>query len=98
MCRVVGLDGPGKAQWLGVQEVKSEIFVGGWGGGIAFIFGSGGLNRTIRPVEIAFNMTIKCRTTGCGLKRLEGQCRPQRNDNNNDGNIILLSSCMTLRA
>ena len=39
------------------------------GGGIAFIFRPGGLNRTIRPVAIADNMTIKCSTTGFGLKR-----------------------------
>ena len=37
--------------------------------GIAFIFRPGGLNRTIRPVAIAENMTIKRRTTGFGLKR-----------------------------
>jgi hypothetical protein len=65
----VGSDGRGKAQWVGVQEGKSAIFVGGGGGGIAFIFRPGGLNRTIRPVKIAENLTIKCRTTGFGLKR-----------------------------
>ena len=65
----VGSDGRGKAQWLGVQEGKSNIFVGGGGGGgIAFIFRPGGLNRTIRPVAIADNMTIKLRMTGFGLK------------------------------
>ena len=54
MHRGVGSDGRGKAQWLGVQEGKSAIFVGGGGGGgIAFIFRPGGLNRTIRPVTIA---------------------------------------------
>ena len=37
--RGVGSDSRGKAQWLGVQEGKSTIFfVGGGGGGIAFIF------------------------------------------------------------
>ena len=38
-------------------------------GGIAFIFRPGGLNRTIRLVSIADNMTIKRSTTGFGLKR-----------------------------
>ncbi len=64
----VGSDGRGKAQWLGVQEGKLAIFVG-VGGGIAFIFQPGRLNRTIRPVKIVENMTIKRRTTGIGLKR-----------------------------
>ncbi len=32
------MDGRGKAQWLGVQEGKSIIFVVGGVGGIAFIF------------------------------------------------------------
>jgi hypothetical protein len=71
--RGLGSDGLGKVQWLGVQEGKSAIFVGGGGGGgggIAFIFRPGGLNRTMRPVKIAENMTIKCRLrTGFGLKR-----------------------------
>jgi hypothetical protein len=52
----VGPDGRGKAQWLGVQEGKSTIFVVGGADGIAFIFRPGGLNRTIRPVPIAENM------------------------------------------
>ena len=71
MRRGVSSDGRGKAQWLGVQEGKSIIFVvgGGGGGGIAFIFRPGGLNRTIRPVAIVDNMTIKRRTTGFRLKR-----------------------------
>jgi hypothetical protein len=43
---------------------------GGGGDGIAFIYQPGGLNRTIFPVEITDNMTIKHRTMGCGLKRL----------------------------
>ena len=64
-----GLGWPGKAQWLVVQEGKSAIFGGGRGGGIAFIFRPGCLNRMIRPVTTAENMTIKCRTTGFGLKR-----------------------------
>jgi hypothetical protein len=63
-------DGRGKAQWLGVQEGKSAIFVGGGGGVIAFIFRPGGLNRTIRPVSSTENMTIKRRKTGFRLKRL----------------------------
>ncbi len=41
----------------------------GGGGGIAIIFRPGGLNQTICPVSIADNMTIKCSTTGFGLKR-----------------------------
>ena len=41
----------------------------GGGGGIAFIFRPGGLNRTIRPVKIAENITIKRRLTGFGLKQ-----------------------------
>ena len=69
MHRGVGSDGRGKAQWLGVQEGKSAIFVEGGGGGIAFIFRLGGLNLTIRPVTITENITIKRRTTGFGLKR-----------------------------
>ncbi len=65
----MGSDGRGKAQWLVIQEGKSAIFIGGGGGGITFIFQPGCLNRTIRPVTIAENMTIKRRTTGFGLKR-----------------------------
>ena len=65
----VGSDGRGKAQWLVVQEGKSAIFVGGRGGGIAFIFRPGGLNRTIRPVASADNMTINQCEPGFGLKR-----------------------------
>ena len=45
------------------------IFVGGGGGGIAFIFRPGGLNRTIRPVAIVDNMTIKRKTMEFRLKR-----------------------------
>ena len=51
------------------QERKLTIFVVGGAVGIAFIFRPGGLNRTIRPVAITENMTIKRRTTGLGLKR-----------------------------
>ncbi len=69
MRRGVGSDGRGKAQWLVVQEGKLVIFVGGRGGGIAFIFRPGCLNRTIRTVTTAENMTIKHRTMGFGLKR-----------------------------
>ena len=47
-----------------------QYSLGGGGGVIAFIFRPGGLNRTICPVTIADNMTIKRRTTGFGLKRL----------------------------
>ena len=47
-----------------------QYSLGGVGGVIAFIFRPGGLNRTICPVTIADNMTIKRRTTGFGLKRL----------------------------
>ena len=70
MRRGVSSVSPGKAQWLGIQEGKSIKFVVGGGvGGIAFIFRPGGLNRTIRPVAIVDNMTIKRRTTGFRLKR-----------------------------
>ena len=68
MRRGVSLDGRWKAEWLVVLEGKSAIFVGGRGGGIAFIFQLGCLNRTIRPITIAENMTIKRRTAGFGLK------------------------------
>ena len=69
MRRGVGSDGQGKAQWLGVQEGKSTIFVVGGADGIAFIFRLGGLNRRIRPVAIMENMTTKRKTTGFGLKQ-----------------------------
>ncbi len=65
----MGSDRWGKAQQLGVQEEKLAIFVGGEGGGIAYIFRPGGLNRTLGPVASADNMSIKRRTTGFGLKR-----------------------------
>jgi hypothetical protein len=55
-----------KAQRLGVQEEKSAILVGVGGGGIAYIFRPGGLNRALRPVTSADNMTIKRRTKGLG--------------------------------
>jgi hypothetical protein len=67
--RGVGSDGWGKAQWwLGVQKGKSTIFVEGRGDVSAFIFRPGSLNRTLRPVASADNMTIKRRMTGFGLK------------------------------
>ena len=47
-----------------------------WGGGVVgspSFFDRCGQNRTISPVKIADNMTIKRRTTGFGLKRL-GDC------------------------
>jgi hypothetical protein len=69
VCRGVGSEGRGKAQWLGIQEGKLTTFHCGGGGGIAFIFQPGGLNRTICLVAIVDNMTIKRRTTGFGLKR-----------------------------
>ena len=69
MLRGVGSDGWGKAQWwLGIQKGKSTIFVEGRGDVIAFIFRPGSLNRTLRPVASADNMTIKRRMTGFGLK------------------------------
>ena len=67
-------DGRGKAQWLGVQEGKSTIFVVGGVDGIAFIFRPGGLNRTIRPVAIVENMTTKGKTMGFGLKQPGDGC------------------------
>ncbi len=69
MHRGVGSDGQGKAQWLGVQEGKSAIFVGGRIDVIAFIFQPGGLNRTLHPVASADNMTINQCAPGCGLGR-----------------------------
>ena len=69
MRRGVGSDGRGKAQWLGVQEGKSTIFVGGGGDVIAFIFRPGGLNRTIHPIASADNMTINRCEPGFGLKQ-----------------------------
>ena len=69
MCRGVGSDGRGKAQWLGVQKGKSAIFVGR-GGGDRLHFSTGRSKLLIHPVTITENMTIKCRTTGFGLKRL----------------------------
>ena len=69
MCRGVGSEGRGKAQWLGIQEGKLTNFHCGGGEGIAFIFQPGGLNQTICLVANVDNMTIKRRTTGFGLKR-----------------------------
>ncbi len=69
MNRGVGSDGRRKAQWLGVHEGKSTIFVGGGGDVIAFIFRPGGLIRTLCPVASADNTTLKRRTTWFGLNR-----------------------------
>ena len=55
------------------KRENRQYSLGGGGGGIAFIFWPGGQNRTIFPVKIADNMTIKRRTRGFGLKRL-GDC------------------------
>jgi hypothetical protein len=64
-----GLGRPGEGAVA--RRSRGEIYNICWGGGdvIAFIFRPGGLNRTIRPVTTAENMTIKRRTTGFGLKR-----------------------------
>ena len=61
------MDG-GRRSVLDTQEGNLQYSLGG-GGGIAFIFQPGGLNQMLRPVVSAENMTIKCRTTGFGLKR-----------------------------
>ncbi len=52
------------------RRSKGKIYNIRWGGGdvIAFIFRPGSLNRTLRPVASADNMTIKRRMTGFGLK------------------------------
>ena len=65
----VGSDGQGKAQWLGVQEGKSAIFV--WGGGWwdRLHFSNGRSKSNDPPSHNRINMTIKRRTTGFGLKR-----------------------------
>jgi hypothetical protein len=68
-----GLGQPGEGAVARRPRGKIDNIRWGGGGGIAFIFLSGGLNRTIRPVEIAYNMTIKHMTTGFGLKWL-GDC------------------------
>ncbi len=65
----MGTYGQGKAQWLGVQEGKSTISVGGGGDVIAFIFRPVGLIRTICPVASADNMTINRCEPGFGLKQ-----------------------------
>jgi hypothetical protein len=65
-----GLGQPGEGAVAQCSRGKIDIIrCGGGGGGFAFIFRPGGLNRTIRPVAIADNMTIKRMTTGFGLKR-----------------------------
>ena len=65
-----GLGRPGEG--AAARFPRGTIYNIRWGGGgvIAFIFRPGGLNRTICPVTIAENMTIKRRTTGFVLKRL----------------------------
>ena len=60
---------PGKGAVARFPRGKSTIFVGGRGGGIAFMFRPGGRNRTLCPVSSMDNMTIKRRMTGFGLKR-----------------------------
>ena len=53
-----------------VPEVQgSTIFVGEGGDVIAFIFRPGSLNRTLRPVASADNMTINQCAPGFGLKQ-----------------------------
>ena len=64
-----GIGGPGEGAVARRSRGKIDDIRCGGGGGIAFIFLPGGLNRTIRPVAIVVNMTIKRRTTGFGLKR-----------------------------
>ena len=64
-----GLGWPGEGAVARRSRGKIDNICCGGGGGIAFIFRLGGLNRTIRLVAIADNMTIKRSTTGFGLKR-----------------------------
>jgi len=64
-----------KISWQFVSaraNIIYQIFVGGRGGGITFIFQPGCLNQMIRPVTTAENMTIKRTTTGFGMKRPGG--------------------------
>ncbi len=63
-----GLGQPGEGAVARCSSGKICNIRWGGGGGVAFIFRPGGLNRTIRPVKIPENMTIKRRTTGFGLK------------------------------
>ena len=65
----LGRPGEGAVAWFSSGNIDIANFCWGGGGEIAFIFQLGGLNRTICPVAIAENMTIKRRTTGFGLKR-----------------------------
>jgi len=64
-----GLERPGEGAVAQRSRSKIDNIHWGGGGGIAFIFCPGGLNRTIHLVAIADNMTIKHRTTGFGLKQ-----------------------------
>ncbi len=63
-----GLGRPGEGALARCSRGKIDNIRCGGAGGIAFIFQPGGLNRTIRPVAIAKNMTTKRKTTGFGLK------------------------------
>jgi hypothetical protein len=64
-----GLGRPGEGAVA--RRSRGKIYNIRWEGGdvIAFIFRPGGLHRTIRPVEIADNMTINRCEPGFGLKR-----------------------------
>ena len=64
-----GLGRPGEGAVARRSRGKIDNIRWEGGGGIAFIFQPGGLNQMLRPVVSAENMTIKCRTTGFGLKR-----------------------------
>jgi hypothetical protein len=64
----LGRPGEGAVAWCSRGKINNIRCGGGGGGGIAFNFRPGGLNRTIRPVPIVDNMTIKRRTTGFRLK------------------------------
>ena len=65
-----GLGRPGEGAVV-ARRSKGKIYNIRWGGGdvIAFIFRQAGLNRTIRPVASADNMTINQCAPGCGLGR-----------------------------
>ena len=61
-----GLGRMGKEQWLGIQEGKSAIFVGGWD---RLHFSTGLSKSNDPPGHNRGKLTIKRRTTGFGLKR-----------------------------